>query len=67
MKLVEDATYRYDVDENSFVYDVNGKYTSDHIKLLRVASAQNPQVISQINNARELLDLVMTISRIAHE
>ena len=67
MKLVEDATYRYDVDENSFVYDTNGVYTSDHIKLLRVASAQNPRVINQIKNVEALINDLTIIGRIAHE
>lgn len=67
MKLVEDARYRYDVDENSFVYDEKGRFTSDHIKLLRVASAQNPQVIAQIKNADHLINDASDIGRIAHE
>ncbi len=67
MKLVEDATYRYDVDENSFVYDKRGQFTSDHIKFLRVASAQNPHVIAQIKNSSDLLDICEQIGRIAHE
>ncbi len=67
MKLIEDATYRYDVEENSFVYDANGVYTSDHIKLLRVASAQNPRVINQIKNVEALINDLTIIGRIAHE
>lgn len=67
MKLVEDATYRFDVDEMAFVYDERGQYGSEHIKFLRVASAQNPQVIAHIKNASQLLDACQTIGRIAHE
>lgn len=67
MKLVEDATYRYDVDQNSFVYDPKGQFTSEHIKLLRVASAQNPHVIAKISRVEELLDTAEHIGRIAHE
>lgn len=67
MKLVEDATYRYDVDHNAFVYDECGQFTSDHIKLLRVASAQSPHVIAQIKDAADLLDTCEIIGRIAHE
>ncbi|MGB3023679.1 MAG: DNA repair protein RecO [Candidatus Saccharimonadales bacterium] len=67
MKLVEDATYRYDVEENALVYDENGQFGSDHIKLLRVASAQSPHVIAQIKNVAELLDVCELIGRIAHE
>lgn len=67
MKLVEDANYRYDVDQNAFVYDQRGQFTSDHIKLLRVASAQNPHVIAQIKDVDELLDVAYAIGKIAHE
>ncbi len=67
MKLVEDAAYRYDVDDNAFIYDERGAYGSDHIKLLRVASAQNPQIISQIQDIDMLLDECLHIGRIAHE
>lgn len=67
MKLVEDATYRYDVDDNAFVYDERGQFTSDHIKLLRVASAQSPHVIAQIKDVADLLDTCEIIGRIAHE
>lgn len=67
MKLVEDTTYRYDIDANAFVYDPAGSYTSDHIKLLRVVSAQNPAVIVQVNGYEALLDTVVHIGRIAHE
>lgn len=67
MKLVEDATYRYDVDHNAFVYDERGQFTSDHIKFLRVSSAQPPHVIAQIKDAADLLDTCEMIGRIAHE
>lgn len=67
MKLVEDASYRYDVEQNAFVYDEGGIYTSAHIKLLRVVSAQNPGVIAQVKHIDELLDVAYAIGRIAHE
>lgn len=67
MKLVEDARYRFNVDEMSFVYDERGEYTSEHIKLLRVMSAQSPHVVAQIKDIHELIDTVYSIGRIAHE
>lgn len=67
MKLVEDARYRFNVDEMSFVYDERGEYTSEHIKLLRVMSAQSPSVVAQIKDIHELIDTVYSIGRIAHE
>ena len=67
MKLVEDARYRFDVDDMAFVYNERGQYTSQHIKLLRVMSAQNPNIIAQIKGVDELVDEVGDIGRIAHE
>lgn len=67
MKLVEDASYRFDTGDMSFVYDERGDYTSDHIKLLRVASAQPPHVIAHITHRDELLPACSAIGRIAHE
>ena len=67
MKLVEDARYRFDVDDMAFVYNERGQYTSQHIKLLRVMSAQNPNIIAQIKGVNELVDEIGDIGRIAHE
>ena len=67
MKLVEDKRYRFDSKEMAFVYDERGEFTSDHIKLLRVASAQNPEVIAKIKGQTELLPALYSIGQIAHE
>lgn len=67
MKLVEDAAYRFDTGEMSFLYDEHGQYTSNHIKLLRVASAQPPHVIAKVQGIYELLPDISAIGRIAHE
>ncbi len=67
MKLVEDVRYRFDVEDMAFVYDERGSYTSEHIKLLRVMSAQNPHVIAQINSAKQLLETAYMIGRVAHD
>lgn len=67
MKLVEDATYRFDLDSMAFVHDSRGTYTSDHIKVLRVASAQQPAVVAHITGVNDFLDDCMRIARIAHE
>lgn len=55
MKLVEDKNYRFDTDAMSFVFNDNGEFTTEHIKLLRLLSAQSPKVVSQVKNALSLL------------
>lgn len=68
MKLVEGAEYQFDTTEMTFVYNEHGGvYTSDHIKLLRVASAQPPQIIAQIQMVDQLIETCLVIGRIAHE
>ncbi len=56
MKLVEDATYDFDVAMNVFVFRESGRLTSRHIKLLRLLSAQPPSVAMHVNGIRELID-----------
>lgn len=67
MKLVEDMTYRFDVESMAFAYDQRGQYTTDHIKLLRVASAQPPVVISKVKGIDDLISQSIIIGKIAHE
>lgn len=67
MKLVEDAQYRFEIDSMAFVHDRVGKFTSDHIKILRVASAQQPAVVAHIAGLHDFIDDCLRIARIAHE
>lgn len=67
MKLVEDMTYRFDVESMAFTYDPRGQYGTDHIKLLRVASAQSPVVVSKVKGVSELIGECLLIGKIAHE
>lgn len=56
MKLVEDATYDFDNQQSVLVFRENGKITSDHIKLLRLLSAQSPAVASKVEGVEKLID-----------
>jgi len=56
MKLVEDARYRFDSTDEVFVFDEQGQFSSDHIKLLRLLSAQPPRVAMQVNGVGTLID-----------
>lgn len=56
MKLVEDAQYQYDETQAVFIYQENGRFTSEHIKLLRLLSARSPQVAMQVNGVVDFLD-----------
>lgn len=56
MKLVEDARYNFDESQGVFIYRENGRFTSDHIKLLRLMSAQSPKVATKVQGVTELLE-----------
>ncbi len=66
-KLVEGEMYRFDVGEMSFIADPKGTISADHIKLLRVASAHDPIIMSHIKNIQDILDEVHRLAIIAHE
>lgn len=65
--LDPDATYRYDIAEQAFMPAKNGPITANHIKLLRLMSAQNPEVIVQVQTVQELLPECLAVARAAHE
>jgi len=55
MKLVEDKNYSFDPDSMSFFFLENGDFTTEHIKLLRLLSAQSPQVVAKVKGIMPLL------------
>ena len=55
MKLVEDAKYNFSETDSAFAFYENGRFTSDHIKLLRILSAQPPRVASHVKGANALI------------
>ena len=62
MKLVEDKNYRFDTDDMAFVFHENGEFTTEHIKLLRLLSAQKPAGVAQVNGVTPLLPLVRQLA-----
>ena len=56
MKLVEDMNYDFDVSMNVFIFRERGRFSSQHIKLLRLLSAQSPKVAMQVSGITELID-----------
>jgi DNA repair protein RecO (recombination protein O) len=56
MKLVEDARYHFSEHDQGFVFHEKGTFTADHVKLLRILSAQLPKVASHVAGAEPLLN-----------
>ena len=56
MKLVEEAHYEFDGTQGVFVFKESGRFTSDHIKVLRLLSARDPGVAMQVQGVNEMID-----------
>lgn len=55
MKLVEDVRYSFSEADTAFSFAENGQYTSDHIKLLRILSAQSARVAMHVRDGEDLI------------
>jgi recombinational DNA repair protein (RecF pathway) len=55
-KLQADKKYHYDFGDNAFYADEQGRFGSEHIKLLRLASIKNPVVLRQVAGVESVLD-----------
>ncbi len=55
MNLVEEKNYVFDTEAMAFSFRENGEFTTDHIKLLRLLSAQMPKVVSNVKGVSKLL------------
>lgn len=56
MKLVEDAQYEFDPMIGAFTFREKGRFTSAHIKILRLLSAQSPRVVMKVKDVGALID-----------
>lgn len=63
MKLVEDNNYEFDVGESSFAYRPGGRFTTNHIKLLRLLSAQPPAVAAHVAGVDDLISECLWMAR----
>jgi DNA repair protein RecO (recombination protein O) len=57
-------SYNFDVSEMSFVASERGQFSSEHIKLLRLASVKSPTVISRVGGTTQLLDTCLWLARL---
>lgn len=64
-KLQADTRYHYDFGDNAFLQDDRGRFGSDHIKLLRLASVKNPVVLRQVAGLDTVMDDCLWLLRTA--
>lgn len=55
MKLVEESRYNFDESADAFSYHEQGRFTTEHIKLLRLLSAQTPQISQHVKGIETLI------------
>lgn len=55
MKLVEGKNYTFDLEAMAFSFNNDGDFTTEHIKLLRLLSAQPPKVAARVKNITPLV------------
>ncbi|MCL2174252.1 DNA repair protein RecO [Candidatus Saccharibacteria bacterium] len=64
MKLVEDAHYNFDPNDQVFIFAENGRYDARHIKLLRVMVANQLTTIAKIAGVDEIIDDCLRLAQI---
>jgi len=62
-KLKADSRYDYRGEEAVFSENENGQFSADHIKLLRLLSAQNPRIAAQVKDIEPLLEDIVWLAR----
>lgn len=67
-KLRVEARYHFDEQAHEFREAENGAFAAEHIKLLRLLSAQPPKVAAQVRQIDGLLDTSLSVARraVAH-
>jgi DNA repair protein RecO (recombination protein O) len=64
MKLVEDAKYNFDLADQTFIFDENGRYNSEHIKIMRLMMHNSPEIIAKISDIDNYLDDCLNLAQI---
>ena len=64
MKLVEDKSYSFDSEAMTFIFSEQGEFTTDHIKLLRILSAQKPEVVTKVKDISTLLPVARYLAEL---
>jgi DNA repair protein RecO (recombination protein O) len=64
MKLVEDMSYHFDTANEVFQFAENGAFGSQHIKLLRVISNNDPKTIAKVSGIEEIIDDCLRLAQI---
>lgn len=61
--LKSDAAYDFDFSDMAFVVRPGGRFTADHIKVLRLIQAKNPAILRQVSGLGAVLDDCLWLAR----
>lgn len=67
MKLVEDSQYQFNTSDMAFEHNANGRFTTRHIKLLRLLTIRDPRMISKVSGIDDLVDDCLWLARVVSE
>lgn len=59
--------YRFDIAEMSFVEQLTGNFTSEHLKLLKIMKLKSPRVIAHVSGIDDYLDDCLSLARAVGE
>lgn len=65
MKLLEDAHYVWDAQEQAFTFANSGSYGVDHIKVLRILMSSSPALVAKIANIDRYIDDCLLVAKSA--
>lgn len=65
-RLAPDRRYNFDSGDMMFVEHPHGRFTSDHIKLLRLLVDKNPKVVSHVGGITPLLEDSLWLARMVN-
>lgn len=67
MKLIEDTKYNFNINDMVFVFDGNGKYDTNTIKLLRLLTVSDSSILPKINSVdSKTLTNALYLSQVAN-
>lgn len=60
--LTPEETYRFDIDEMSFVQDKKGSFGSESLKLLKILTIKKPNIVAHISGTKDYLDDIVNLT-----
>ena len=63
MNLVEDARYDFNAYDRVFSFRENGEFGADELKVLRLLSVNDPEIVARISGINEIIEHCLFVAR----